>query len=103
MYAYSTYFSYFIWINTLETANTQHVLGIGTMWGLAGVVSQSVSCTGRGRFQRCTSTYTYNGNNAIDVWKNDWQCSTPAPPVESDGGGGTAGGHWVGFRDVSYL
>ena len=26
------------------------------------------------------------GPNAINVWKNVWQCSTDTPPVESDGG-----------------
>lgn len=63
---------------------TQHVIGIGTLWETTGVVSQS------GR-----SVYTYLGQNAINVWKNDWQCTSDRPPIESDQGGeGTIGGHW---------
>ena len=62
---------------------TQHVIGIGTLWELNGVVSQS------------GSVYTYLGQNAINVWKNDWQCTSDRPPIESDQGGeGTIGGHW---------
>mmetsp|Transcript_6358 Transcript_6358/g.10053 ORF Transcript_6358/g.10053 Transcript_6358/m.10053 type:complete len:366 (-) Transcript_6358:184-1281(-) len=58
-----------------------HIIGIGTLWDYNGVVTGS-------------NPYQYLGGNAINVWKNDWQCSTDAPPVETDGGGGTAGGHW---------
>ena len=61
---------------------TQHVIGVGTLWQYKGIVSQS------------GSVYTYLGQSAIGVWKNDWQCTSDRPPIESDGGGGTAGSHW---------
>jgi hypothetical protein len=60
-----------------------HVIGIGTLWYLNGLVDRS--------------TLNYLGANAVNVWKNDWGCqSTAAPPVEKDGrpGDGTYGGHW---------
>jgi hypothetical protein len=65
-----------------------HVLGIGTLWGdwnSAGTVGPAAS----------GYPYNYNGNGAkaTAVWQNDWGC-IGTPPVETDGGGGTAGGHW---------
>ena len=62
-----------------------HVLGIGTAWESNDVVLRSRI---RGR-----TVYSYLGAVATNVWKNEWGC-TGAPPVEADGGGGTAGGHW---------
>lgn len=60
---------------------TQHVIGIGTMWDYAGCVGDQAS------------DYPYLCTKATNVWQNDWGC-TGTPPVETDGGGGTAGGHW---------
>ena len=61
----------------------QHVIGIGTLWDNAGVVIEDP-----------VGTFTYTGARAIDVWQNDWGCTTARPPIEADGGPGTAGGHW---------
>ena len=59
-------------------------LGIGSQWASKGVV----------QYNELTGGYTYTGVNGINVWKNVWQCSSDAPPIETDGGGGTAGLHW---------
>jgi len=56
-----------------------HVFGIGTIWGLTGLVNDNLD---------------YLGEHAISVWVDDWGCASSAPPVEKDGGDGTAGGHW---------
>ena len=71
-----------------------HVLGIGSLWSKNNLIGTNL---------------IYQGVNAINVWKNDWNCVTDTPPVETDGGIGTAGGHWdedcfdselmTGFRD----
>lgn len=54
-----------------------HVIGIGTLWGYIGLVDGALN---------------YLGANAINIW-NSWGC-VGTPPVETDGGPGTAGGHW---------
>ena len=60
-----------------------HILGLGSLWGQNNLVVPD----GSGGF-------SYIGPNAINVWKNVWQCASDAPPVETDGGTGTAGAHW---------
>ncbi|KAL7574389.1 hypothetical protein ACA910_008487 [Epithemia clementina (nom. ined.)] len=52
-----------------------HVIGIGTVW------SSKVS------------NNEFIGTNAVSVWQTTWGC-TGRPPIETDGGSGTAGGHW---------
>lgn len=61
-----------------------HILGLGSQWAEAGVV----------QYDEVTGEYAYVGANAINVWKNVWQCESAAPPIETDGGDGTAGLHW---------
>lgn len=61
----------------------QHVIGVGSLLQLAGIVNEGP-----------IGTFTYTGARAIDVWQNDWGCTTASPPIEEDGGPGTAGGHW---------
>lgn len=56
-----------------------HIIGIGTLWGINGAVAANL---------------TYIGESATHVWVNDWGCKSSAPPVETDYGPGTAGGHW---------
>lgn len=56
-----------------------HIIGIGSLWTLNEVVDGD--------------TLEYIGQNALDVWTNDWGCDG-SPPVEEDGGAGTAGSHW---------
>ena len=49
------------------------------MWGRNGIINDNLD---------------YSGVNVINVWKNDWNCASSAPPVETDFGPGTRGGHW---------
>ena len=56
-----------------------HVIGIGTLWDYNNLVDNNLN---------------YLGPNAQNVWSNTWGCTSSAPPVETDGGPGTAGGHW---------
>jgi hypothetical protein len=55
-----------------------HVLGIGTLW--------------KGNQLHSGSNDNYEGSEAKQAWK-DMGCSGRLP-VETDGGSGTAGGHW---------
>merc|ERR1719203_858420 len=57
-----------------------HIIGIGTLWEQNGLIDGT--------------TLEYLGANAINVWTNDWSCDSSAPPVETDFGPGTRGGHW---------
>jgi hypothetical protein len=61
-----------------------HILGLGSQWAESGNV----------QYDEVTGEYAYVGANAINVWKNVWQCESAAPPIETDGGEGTAGLHW---------
>ena len=73
-----------------------HILGLGSQWAEAGVV----------QYDEVTGEYAYVGANAINVWKNVWQCESAAPPIETDGGEGTAGLHWDEScmqNEVSYV
>lgn len=62
-----------------------HVLGIGTAARWNDLTSR--------RRKRGRIFADFTGPNAVDVWKEDWGC-TGLPPIETDGGGGTAFGHW---------
>lgn len=44
------------------------------------------------RRQNGQDVYTYNGRNALREWENI--CGDSPLPIETDGGDGTAGGHW---------
>lgn len=65
-----------------------HTLGFGTMWESTGVVDLVIDDNGTRRPTDDTYTYDYTGEFAIGA--NDGI----APEVETDGGSGTAGGHW---------
>lgn len=56
-----------------------HVLGIGNLWGVFGLLVDENS--------------TYTGENGIQIWQGDWGC-VGTPPVETDFGPGIAGRHW---------
>jgi len=78
----ATLASYGIWEDVI-LHEMGHVIGIGTLWYLNGLVDRW--------------NLEYRGPNAIRVWRNDWGCdASDAPPVEKDGrpGDGTYGGHW---------
>jgi hypothetical protein len=61
-----------------------HVIGVGTLWGRNG--------TGFNNLLDEEINYREN-TRASEVWKNDWGC-VGTPPIEKDGGNGTALGHW---------
>ena len=65
-----------------------HTLGFGTLWERTGVVDLVIDDNGTKRPIDDTYIYDYTGQFAIDA--NDGV----APLVETDGGSGTAGGHW---------
>lgn len=54
-----------------------HVLGIGTIWNNFNLNQNN----------------NFVGVNAVDVWQNVYGCPG-FPPIETDGGPGTAGSHW---------
>jgi hypothetical protein len=59
-----------------------HVLGISSpLWGLA--YNNLLSADG----------LVYNGPNGVNVYRQNWGCSG-SPPIEQDGGAGTAGSHF---------
>jgi hypothetical protein len=61
-----------------------HVVGMGTLWGKNGT----------GYNNLLDEEYNYREDTrATNVWKNDWGC-VGTPPIEKDGGSGTAFGHW---------
>lgn len=60
-----------------------HVLGVGTLWDVLGLTSGSVA----------SGTMTFTGENAILAYEAEFG-GTGEIAVETDGGPGTAGGHW---------
>lgn len=63
-----------------------HILGIGTHWSDNGLLAGN---TGAQRFQ-------YTGANALNAWRIEFnQAASTFVPVETTGGGGTAGAHWA--------
>ena len=73
-----------------------HSIGFGTVWSYLGLVDQY----GRGRF---VNDLRFNGDNAAEAYTNDDALAfvyaadgnhNRGVPVETDGGSGTAGGHW---------
>ena len=68
------------WGNVI-THEMGHIIGVGTLWSLSGYPTQIVT------------NNVYQGAKGISVWRNDWGCSG-TPPIELDGGPGTAGGHF---------
>lgn len=77
------------------------MLGIGTYWGSAGADVVGTDAQG---------FPVYQGPLAIDVWQNEYGC-VGTPPIETNGGAGTAGSHWdeacfntelmTGYTDVN--
>ncbi|RVU39473.1 VPLPA-CTERM sorting domain-containing protein [Hwanghaeella grinnelliae] len=57
-----------------------HVMGFGTLWELNGL-----SAPGSGQ---------YTGQNALDIYRLEFDPLATFIPVELDGGEGTADGHW---------
>lgn len=68
-----------------------HTLGVGTLWELMGLTSGSVS----------GGDIRFTGQNGTDIYQTEFPTiagndpeSLTGIPVETDGGPGTAGGHW---------
>ena len=59
-----------------------HVLGLGTLWEDASLTTPAPTCT-----------YNFN-SKASEQWRSISGCGAQAVPVETDGGPGTACGHW---------
>lgn len=62
-----------------------HILGIGTLWELNGVYTDG--------------TGQYTGENALAAYNQEFGQSRTFVPIELDGGGGTANGHWNEVTD----
>ncbi|KZY29924.1 hypothetical protein A3731_25700, partial [Roseovarius sp. HI0049] len=68
-----------------------HAMGFGPLWSLMGLFSGSVA----------TGDLRFTGQNATDTYNSEFPGiagadpgSLTGVPVETDGGSGTAGGHW---------
>ncbi|MFP6765405.1 MAG: leishmanolysin-related zinc metalloendopeptidase, partial [Planctomycetaceae bacterium] len=59
-----------------------HVIGIGTIWGNLGLT------------QNAGDEIHFTGSQAIAEYQSIFNTSDNFVPVETDGGPGTAGGHW---------
>lgn len=70
-----------------------HVLGIGTLWGHNSAYTDG--------------SFKYTGDRGLTKWKQEFQASDTFVPVESEGGAGTAEGHWdeiaggAGLTDIT--
>jgi len=60
-----------------------HVLGIGTIWDTLGLVENGPG-----------GTINFTGPTAVGAYQTIFGVSDNFVPVETDGGPGTAGGHW---------
>lgn len=76
---------------TIVLHEMMHALGFGTLWSLMGLTSGSVA----------GGDIRFTGVNATDVYQTEFPGvaggdpgSFLGVPVETDGGSGTAGGHW---------
>lgn len=79
---------------TIVLHEMMHALGFGTLWGSMGLTSGSVN-GGDIRFTGVNATDTYQTEFA-NIAGSDPD-SLLGVPVETDGGPGTAGGHWDEF------
>ncbi|MEP2783485.1 MAG: leishmanolysin-related zinc metalloendopeptidase [Pseudoruegeria sp.] len=76
---------------TIVLHEMMHALGFGTLWSLMGLTTGSVA----------GGDIRFTGSNATDVYQTEFASIANADlgsllgvPVETDGGSGTAGGHW---------
>ncbi len=82
--------------NTADLTNTMvheycHVLGLGTLWSANNLreVNSASDPVDPGYFK-------YLGTNALFAWQFEFgQTSAESVPIETQGGQGTAGGHWL--------
>ncbi len=76
--------------NDIVFHEMMHVLGFGTMWNYMGLVDT------------VGDQLEFNGTNAAIAFAAEYGING-APPVETDGGSGTAGGHWNEGDIPNYL
>lgn len=76
---------------TIVLHEMMHALGFGTLWSLMGLTTGSVA----------GGDIRFTGINAVDVYQTEFPVIAGADsgsllgiPVETEGGPGTAGGHW---------
>jgi hypothetical protein len=61
-----------------------HSIGFGTMWDLMGLTDGLIA----------DDSLVFIGDNAMAAYADDFGGGDGGVPIETDGGGGTAGGHW---------
>lgn len=72
-----------------------HTLGFGTLWDQLGLVDTYIDTKGTKRPSDDTVDYRFTGETANALAdKNLYTNDQLGIPVETDGGSGTAGGHW---------
>ena len=74
-------------LNDVILHEMMHVIGIGTLWGsnLNNLRTTDATATTLGQ---------YTGANALAAYNAEFGLNEPFIPVENNGGGGTANGHW---------
>lgn len=72
-----------------------HTLGFGTLWDQLGLMDTYIDTKGTKRLTDDTVDYRFNGETANQLADNSRYANDQLGiPVETDGGSGTAGGHW---------
>lgn len=72
-----------------------HTLGFGTLWDQFGLVDTYIDTKGTKRLTDDTVDYRFTGETANQLADNSLYTNDQLGiPVETDGGSGTAGGHW---------
>lgn len=72
-----------------------HTLGFGTLWEQIGVIDTYIDTKGTKRLADDTVDYRFTGEIAAGLADNSlYTNDSLGIPVETDGGSGTAGGHW---------
>lgn len=72
-----------------------HTLGFGTLWDQFGLVDTYIDTKGTKRPSDDTVDYRFHGKTAMALADTSlYDKADLGIPVETDGGSGTAGGHW---------
>lgn len=74
-------------LNDVILHEMMHVIGIGTLWGSTLNNLRTTDAT-------ATTLGQYTGANALAAYNAEFGLNEPFIPVENNGGGGTANGHW---------
>ena len=71
-----------------------HVMGLGTLWDYYGLVTTTVDDNGTKKPTDDTVTSIYTGDAGNTAYNANYIADDDFLLVETDGGSGTAGGHW---------